>query len=211
MIKKSILSVTLFCFFISCKETNENKVVSNENVPVVLTENEEYALLVKNILEKQLKQGAHQFIDEAGVEIPKDKFETQDLEATVKIVNNILSSNGFKKLSNQEFGDIVKKIFNRVINFESENKYLSVNYMDKCNKDFSNNPNKLDFYGTYIIKSENFITDFYYIPEILNYRKEFPEISKIEGKVSKNYKKDGNSYTIWLWKEAETDVNRYYL
>jgi len=211
---KNLKSLTiLMCIFLttaqtSCQKRKSTKEDYNETKEYNIKEED---VMIQNVLQKQLKQGANHYINEAGVEIPKDKFETKELEATVKIADNILSSNGFKKLSNQEFADKLKEIFNRTIDLNSDKPYLYINFFNKCDKNMSYYPyNGIDYNGTYIIKNNNFITNFYYIPELLNYKKDFPEISKIEDNISKNYKKNGNSYTIELWKELENNTDISY-
>lgn len=202
MKKLNTLSLSIF-IFCSC-----NGQVSKNNENNIKFEN---INKIKLVLEKQLKEGANQYYEEAGVEIPKNKFENEEFEANVKIVNDILNSNAYKRLSNEEFSAKIKSIFGRIIDFQSTNKYLSINYLDKCDKNFNNNPNKIEFFGTYIVKNDNLITDFYYIPQILNYTKEFPEISKIENSTPSNYKnKNGDSYNIELWKDLDDQTNNAY-
>src|SRR5690606_6643616 len=102
--------------------------------------------------------------------------------------------------------------FGRIINPDSENRYLYINYFNKCDKEFNYNPNNgIDYLGTYIIKNENFITDFYYVPEIINYQKEFPEIAKVEENTPIKYRdKDNNDYSIELWKDLENNNQPEY-
>ncbi|KNB63049.1 MULTISPECIES: hypothetical protein [Chryseobacterium] len=56
----------------------------------------------------------------------------QEVDAMAQVVNSILKSNGFTELSNEDFNLKIKYIFGRIINPNSENKYLYINHFDKC-------------------------------------------------------------------------------
>lgn len=64
------------------------------------------------------------------------------------------------------------------------------------------NPNNhTDYLGIYIAKNENLITEFYYIPELIDYKKVYPDVN-IESSlspISKNEK--GEEIKISLWKD----------
>jgi hypothetical protein len=199
----------IYIFLTTCSISCQEKVKTENSQNNNATENNP---MIEKILEKQLKQGANQYIDEAGIEKPKKEFETNELEASVQIAKHILISNGYKVASNSDFSKKISEIFKRIINLNSENKYLYINYFDKCDKKFNKNPNNsIDYNGTYVIKNENFIVDFYYVPEILDYKKEFPEIAKIEDNILVKYKdNEGNDSSIELWKNLENKKEKEY-
>lgn len=183
-----------FLLTISCKDKDiakyEEETVTNSKT------------MIEDILKKQLLQGANQYKAEVGVEMPKKKFEISDLEVSTNECKEILFSNGFKSLNQVDFEN---KIFGRKIDFSSDKNYLYVNNLDKCDKEFNYHPfHSVDFNGAYIVKEKRFITDFYFLPEIIDYKKRFPEVSKIEEKVKVNYINDeNNEISIELWKDIE--------
>ncbi|WP_143161905.1 hypothetical protein [Flavobacterium terrae] len=186
----------------SCKNEINSK---NENI---VTENDKN--MISEVLKKQLKEGANQYISEAGVEIPKKEFESIELDAVVQIVKEKLNLNGYRVISEDEFKNRIEKIFKRIIDFNSRNKYLYISFLDKCNKEFSMLPsNKIDFYGTYIIKNEKFITDFYFIPELVNYQNDYQEVAKIENSLSSKIKNEnGTECSIEFWKDISDLSNQ---
>ncbi|MDP9957648.1 hypothetical protein J2X97_003317 [Epilithonimonas hungarica] len=198
----------LFLFLtlqLSCQEVKHNEITEQKKQDSINS-------MINIVLEKQLRNGANQYFNEAGVEIIKKPFEKGELDVTIQIVKSILKSNGYKVLINNEFNKKIQIIFGRIINPNSENKYLYINYFNKCDKEFNYSPNNgIDYLGTYIIKNENFITDFYYVPEIINYQKEFPEIAKVEENTPIKYvDKDNNDYSIELWKDLENNNEPEY-
>lgn len=206
MKKNNSLKILLFLLIItslSCQEKKEvrENLINNNNI-------------IMKVLEKQLRQGANQYInldDGGNVEIPKKKFEVEEFTAIVSVVKNVLNSNAYKKPDNEQFAKKVKEIFGRVIAFDSEKKYLYINYFDKCDKIFNNNPNDgVDFYGSYIVKDDNFISDFYYLPQIIEYIKEFPELANMESNLPKEYSEDGKNYSIETWKSLENRKEKEY-
>lgn len=158
----------------------------------------------EKVLEKQLKQGTTLTIDDAGAALPKIPFETEELEATAQLAEYILKSNGFKDLSSENFNLKVKNIFGRIIDPNSQSAFLYVNYLDKCNREimaFKNN--RIDYEGTFIDKKRKIITDFYYIPELIDYQKEYPELNDIESnKIIRKSSIDNLDIEIPHWKDV---------
>lgn len=84
------------------------------------------------------------------------------------MAKDLLSSAGFKPLSNPDFNE-KNAAFGRTIDYKSDTRYLYVNLFNKCDKKMNFNPNNhTDYLGIYIAKDENLITEFYYIPELIN-------------------------------------------
>ena len=167
-------------------------------------ENLQEVIPIEKVLEKQLKQGTTYTIDEVGAGSPKVPFEMQEVDAMAQIVNNILKSNGFKKLSNENFNLKIKDIFERIINPNSQNKYLYINHFDKCIREIiMYKSNGIDYSGTFIDKKGKMISDFYYIPEIIYYQKEFPKLIDNENsKIVRKSSIDDLDIEIPHWKEV---------
>ncbi|WP_443939974.1 hypothetical protein [Pedobacter sp. MW01-1-1] len=137
--------------------------------------------IIEKALKKQLKQGSTFNIDEPGAGLSKMPFQLDELEATVEIANEVLKSNGFNKLSNEDFNQRIKNIFGRIIDNKSHTNVLYINLLEKCNRKLLNYKNNLlDYEGTYIVKDRNFITDFYYIPELIDYQRKYPSLNNLE-------------------------------
>jgi len=182
----------------SCQENKQN------------TENN--SIIMRQILEKQIRNGANQYTEDRTIEMPKNSFAIEEMDANVQAVTNILDSSGFKVLSNKDFSERIKNIFHRIIDTNSQSKYLYVNYMNTCKRDFISIPNNgIEYSGTYIVKNKNFITDFFYLPQIIDYQKKYPELAKLEDSMSTNKTdKDGNKYTIELWYDLEKNEDKGY-
>lgn len=166
--------------------------------------------VTKNCLEKQLNRGYRKYFNEAGVEIPQKTFDLSDIDITVQMGKKILISNGYNFISTNKFYQKIKDIFDRIVEPNSDKSYLYVNYFDDCDRKFNYYPyDGTDHNGTYIIKRESFITDFYFIPQLIDYKKEFPEVIKLENSINKKYKnKEGEEITIELWKEFPDLANQ---
>ncbi|WP_295843131.1 hypothetical protein [uncultured Apibacter sp.] len=129
---------------------------------------------IKEILIKQLKAGNDQTYD-----CYKDYGE-KDLDALVFIEDTILRNNGYKTLSLNNFNDKIKNIFGRIIDNNSQTKYLKVDQYFKCNKKLEFHPLSEYAQYLYIDKEHKFITIFYALPQILDYTKVYPEVLEYE-------------------------------
>jgi hypothetical protein len=160
--------------------------------------------IIETVLTKQLKQGTTLTIDEAGAGLPKNKFEIDELEAVSKITDKLLKSNNFKELTNEDFISRIKNIFNRTIDVNSNSIYLYSNFLQKCDRElimYKNN--EIDYVGIFIDKKGKMITDFYYIPELVDYQKEYPTLTKIENiKVTRQSSYDNLGIEIPHWKDV---------
>lgn len=161
-------------------------------------------VLINKILEKQLVQGANQYIDDADVEMPKDEFTNNELDVSMSIVKHILISNGYKFPDRETFNSKVKNIFGRKIDTTSKSTYLYVDFLSKCNTGLSHYPNNgVDYEGTYVVKNDNFISDFYYVPQLVDYQTKYSEAAKIEDTISLKRKSKYGNITIETWKSLE--------
>lgn len=166
----------------------------------------------EKILEKQLRQGANQYNKEAGVEIMKKSFAIEELDTEVRTVAKILKDNGYETISNDAFNQKIRTIFGRIIIPNSDKKYLYLNYFDTCSRDLILEPNNfIDYNGTYIIKDQKFIADFYYLPEILDYQTQYPNIANKEKELPKEYIYNKEKYNIEQWRDLENRSDEYDL
>lgn len=182
---------------LSCQE----KKPSSENNQKTISMNDD--TIIPKVLKKQLQEGSGKSIDEAGAELVKIPFDTEELDASAETVQKILFSNGFKEISNNEFIDKIKTVFGRIIDISSSNPFLYVNYFDKCDRSFvTYSNNSVDYEGGYIDKKRKLFTDFYYLPEILDYQKEYPTLSDIES--SKIIRKSSSQVDVEIphWKDV---------
>ncbi|SEN01217.1 hypothetical protein SAMN05421856_11171 [Chryseobacterium taichungense] len=202
-IKNSFLSYFIIINLYSCQKVDLEKSFQKNDIKNPNS--------MERILQKQIRNGANQYIEEAGVAIPLF-FEQEDIEVEINVVNNILKESGYKIPSDNEFKEKIKDIFNREIIYTSKNKYLYINYLDKCNHEYLNYKNNgVDYFGTYIIKENNFISDFFFIPELINYQQIFPQLVSLE-ESTPTEKRDnkGNSILIEKWSDLEKNTDKSY-
>lgn len=195
-ILKILLVVTSIT--ISCQEKKDNLNKSNSS-NIIKSDN----IMIEEILVKQLKQGYKQIYIDPGLNVQTDKFTEQEFEVVVLISENILQSHGFKTLSKDVFSQKIKDVFGRIIDNTSKNRYLYINLYNKCNREMSFYPNDgIDYNGTYIIKDKGFVTNFYYIPEITDYQKDYTDASKLEDTYKSTFKNTNNEHIkISFWKD----------
>ncbi len=160
--------------------------------------------IVENVLKKQLKQGSTYTIDEAGAGLRKIQFATTELEATARVASELLKSNGFNALDAEGFSQKIKSIFGRVIDSNSQLNFLYVNFLDKCErKPVMCHNNGVDYEGMFIDKQRKLITDFYYIPELIDYKNEYSQLNDIENiNITRKSSIDNLNITIPHWKDV---------
>lgn len=170
MLLSCLLSVILIIQ--GCSQNKKNKFNINSKNGVKDT-------MIKEVLESQLKDGNSIPL---GDEYESHEYSEKDLEAAISIIDNILVSQGYKIPTQSEFNEKVKLKLNRIIDNNSDKKYLYIDLLDKCSRDivYSRNP---VYNGFFIIKNHNFITSLYAIPELIDYQKEYPEIAQLENKI----------------------------
>lgn len=151
---------------------------------------------VNTMLKKQLEYGKPSFDNPY-------QYSEKDLEVTDPILNQLLLDNGYKTISNEEFNNRIKEIFNRIIDKNSTSKFLYINFIDKCDKGLNYIPNNAENNGMFVVKNQNFITDLYPLPAIIDYQKTYTERAQEENSASKNYKDaNGNEVKKYLWKDT---------
>lgn len=191
----------IFTFFImisySCqKKETEQKINEPKNHTRTMDD---------HILKKQIEYGSSRFFQEAGVEMPKPEFSNDELNEVAAIVSDILKKNGFTEISDENFKNKVKDIFDRTLEMNSDTKILYLNFLDICNREIIQYPNNgTEHLGTYIFKKQKMITDFYYLPEIIDYKQTNPGIYDYEASIPETFKdNDGDPIKIQKWRDVE--------
>ncbi|MXO24356.1 MULTISPECIES: hypothetical protein [unclassified Apibacter] len=170
-------------------------------------------LTVENILKDQLESGSSGLYEETA-DGETYNYKNKDLEVTIPILKEKLEISGFRFLNNEDFNSRIKVLFGRIINSNSDSKYLYLSPIDKCERviNFYRNKNtaSANLPSYYIIKNINFITDLYALPEFINYQKEYPNLAKIEDSIKIHIVKDGNNVKLNLWKnEKDLEKRRF--
>lgn len=161
-----IANFTIFC----CAQENKN---NNQDL---LDNRLEYANMekIEKILVNQIKSGAAEdfgsFLD----------YSEEDLNALIILEDSMLKSNGFKIMEEVEFNHKIKKIFNRIIDNSSQKEYLKIDTDNICDKNLVFYPFSAEYKNIYISKTYKFITFFHPLPQIIDYKKLYPELSKYE-------------------------------
>lgn len=168
---------------------------------------------IENILKEQLNAGMSGLFEET-TDGETYHYSSQDLDVIIPLQKEKLKLSGFRFLTNSEFNNKVNQIFGRIINPQSQLKYLYASPLEKCEKNIVFNRNKytasINPPSYYIVKNENFITDLYAIPEVIDYQKKYPNISKLEDNINTNTIIEGNNVQLNLWKNADDLQNRRY-
>jgi hypothetical protein len=187
-ITKIISSIILVILIQGCSQEKKKKLNKEEKT--------------NQILKEQLEKGVYNYIYDS--ESLVNNYSMKDMESNLEITRNLLKVSGFKIISKEDFNGRIKKIFGRTLKPDSSKKYLYVSYSNKCDRFLEIHPNNVDYDGTYIIKEGNFITDFYRIPELIDYQKEYPSLFQYEKKLpSKQTSKDYGEIGISFWKDQE--------
>jgi hypothetical protein len=199
--KITYLIIILSFFIIGCNQQNKkdkkNEITkqqalsdetydlcnNNEEENEIMEQQNQFGSNVKKVLEKQLKKG---------MGVYDELSELEDLKATVLVVDSILLKNGYVKPSEQEFKKKVKTIFNKDIDME-KNGFAYFSGRDPCDTNldelkklngrlvianFDGGGFKYNY--VYIYKDYPFLTYAFYLPEILNYKKIYPELLELE-------------------------------
>ncbi|MFS4471305.1 hypothetical protein [Chryseobacterium sp. T20] len=194
--KHRILMSLLFISsaLVSCQD---KKAENNKNVTTITESSAglQFNQDVNTMLKKQLEYGKPSFDNPY-------QYSDKDLEVATPILNQLLLDNGYKAISNEEFSNKIKQIFNRIIDKNSTSKFLYINLVDKCDKELNFFPNNAENNGVFVVKNQNFITDLYPLPLIIDYQKTYSEAAQEENSASKNYKDaNGNEVKKYLWKD----------
>ena len=161
----------------------------------------------ERILKKQLKNGYEYYYVDGGVE-QKVEFTEEDINELIKLEKKILSNSDYVFISNSEFNLKIKDIFQRIINEKLPSKYLYVNIRNKCERGIHYfKDDYIDYVGFLVFKNDNFISPLYFIPDIYDYKKKFPNLSIKDG-IEKT--KEGDIY-VSRWMGNNYDNNEEQL
>ena len=137
--------------------------------------NQENNQLITITLKNQLMAGSDE-------EYSYADYSEKDLQALVQYENQLLKSRGYQKLNIQAFNNKVKEVFGRIIDNQSSSEFLKIDPLEQCNKKFLFEPLSESAQYIYVSKEQQFITYFLPLPLIIDYQKEYPDMSEIEDK-----------------------------
>jgi hypothetical protein len=160
---------------------------------------------MSTVLKQQLAKGRSALYGNS-FDGPSYQYAEGDLAESVQLLKDALASNGYKSPSESDFNARVKEIFGRVIDPASATKFLYLNFDNACDKEakFYRNENEIDIkpFAMYVVKKESFITELYAIPEIVDYKKKYPDLAAEEAKLPVETKDaKGESIKINYWKD----------
>jgi len=189
----------------SCQKKQPENIEMLSNKEIKMNVN-----IIEEILKKQILQGANQYFEEAGVEMPKPQFSEEELRQSMQLTLKAVSTSGYNIVDDKEFTLKVKSIFGRTLDMLSNHEYIYLNLLNICDRNLVKYPdNGIDYNGFYIGKKEKLISPFYYIPELLDYKKEYPNVAKLENKMStKSEDKDGDIIVIEKWSGISSLENK---
>ncbi|OMQ09511.1 hypothetical protein [[Flexibacter] sp. ATCC 35103] len=201
--KIKIIIVLVINFYVVCYAQGTKIEVKKDRTSNIGSDDNINDTIIETVLVKQLKQGTTQTIDEAGAGLSKIQFGIDELEATLQIADEVLKLNGFKALDTDNFNKKVKNVFGRIIDPKSKSIFLHVNFFDKCDRDFvMYNNNEIDYDGIFIEKQRKIILKFYYIPELIDYQKQYSKLNNIENtKIIRKSSIDNLEIEIPHWKD----------
>lgn len=156
--------------------------------------------LIEKLLNKQLKAGYG--AERSETDFNNYTFEETDLTISNEILNDYLTKNGFISVENNVFTEKIKKVFNRTLDYNSDKTNVILNFSNPCNRDLIFNKNEgdeLNDYCIYISKKQNFISELFSVPEILDYQKIYPESAKLESSLAS----ESNEIKIYKWSDKQ--------
>lgn len=193
MKKINIIIGFLFFSLIACKDENgKNSKIENKDMKANSK--------IEELLNKQLKAGYA--AERSETDYKNYTFEETDLNISNEIVKDYLINNGYFPVENNVFAEKIKNIFNRTLDYSSDKANVILNFNEPCKRDLIFNKNDGDEnndYCVYISKNNNFISELFSIPEILDYQKIYPESVKFENSVPS----ESNGIKIYKWTEKQ--------
>lgn len=192
--KKYILCAFLIGNIVACGQRSDtNKGDENLELPIESANpagpDEELQVRIeqsKSVLEKQLREGANLY-NEEGYDIPKAAFQAEELNALIVEANGFLWDNGYRDIEDTFFRKKIKEVFGMDVNASDETPVYVSLLGDNCeNKPYYHRNNGIDYNGFFVVNNGNFITDFYYLPELIDYASLYPDIAEIEKQMPKS-------------------------
>ena len=196
---KQIFILIVLCHLLAC----ENKTTESQQEEFNFEKTQE----INTILKLQLEKGISGLYNNS-FDIETYEYSNSDLEVTIPLVKEILFKRGYQPPTEKIFIEQVQKVFHRIINPSLNTKFLYLRFDIPCDKKIKFYTNdKVDNtpYSYYIVKNENFLTELYALPELLDYKKLFPDLYKLETSMSSNIKeeKTGDMIELTKWQEVE--------
>ena len=194
------IKLLILCFsFISCW----NKTTQSQQEEFNFEKTQEMNTVLKSQLEKGISGLYNNSFD-----IETYNYSNSDLEITIPLIREILLKRGYQPPTEKIFIEQVQKVFHRIINPSLNTKFLYLRFDIPCDKEIKFYTNdKVDNtpYSYYIVKNENFLTELYALPELLDYKKLFPDLYKLETSMPSKIKeeKTGDMIQLTKWQEVE--------
>lgn len=194
--KLKMLIFSLFLIGFSSCQKKDSEQTEQSNNEIIMKNNE-----IEPLLKKQIEAGYA--AEKYETDYPNYDLTEEDLNASNTILKEYLTSSGYKSPANEEFGKRIERIFNRKLDFSSDKKTVIVSFTSPCNKELKFLKNTDLDYVNYISKDGNFLSELFFIPEILDYQKMFPEIVTFENDLPE----ETNEIKIYKW-NAKPDLSR---
>lgn len=172
---------------------------------ITITEADTSNTSIKERLKKQLYDGCDMFSQEDGASIENtyNFLELSDAKTLIPVVKKILLSNGFRfdtAKAHERFKEVFRPMGGTIYPIHCVG--------EPCegggnNYDFSESRTDLFFLH------EGFMTMFFYLPEIIDYQKQYPDLATLENDIPKKQSKkmkDGTVEKVEIvkWKDSDT-------
>lgn len=179
----------------SCKEASKNNLQKQGYSSNNKTE--------EKILENQIMNGYA--IKEKGLDMISDyEYKKEDYDAIKSLSIDILKKNGFKLISNEEFQKKLKTIFK--VEVEKNDLNFLIEY--PCTQDKT--VYQID--GNYVVSNNNpifidsqnkFLLEPLFIPQLIDYKSQYPAIHQKEKNIPKEKLADGTNVDIIKWADVK--------
>ena len=151
----------------------------------------------ESVLEKQLLK-ANSISNEVTT-IQYYPYDKEDLEISIELLDSILKKNGYNLID--DFDSKVKAVFGNIKLFDNIYFLKTDNKCYNSNEILYNDSEGFKF-NLYFSIDKKLMIGQYAIPELIDYRTKYPEISKIEDTISVTKKdKEGEDIYVTRWRD----------
>ena len=151
----------------------------------------------ESVLEKQLLK-ANSISNEVTT-IQYYPYDKEDLEISIELLDSILKKDGYNPIDN--FDSKVKAVFGNIKLFDNIYFLKTDNKCYNSNEILYNDSEGFKF-NLYFSIDKKLMIGQYAIPELIDYRTKYPEISKIEDTISVTKKdKEGEDIYVTRWRD----------
>ena len=151
----------------------------------------------ERVLEKQLLK-ANSISNEVTT-IQYYPYDKEDLEISIELLDSILKKDGYNLIDN--FDSKVKAVFGNIKLFDNIYFLKTDNKCYNSNEILYNDSDGFKF-NLYFSIDKKLMIGQYAIPELIDYRTKYPEISKIEDTISVRKKdKEGENIYVTRWRD----------